>query len=97
MKERENITSIYETYNKLLTEKERTYFKFYYFEDYSLQEIADNFNVSKSYVGKFINNIENKLLKYEESLKINEKNDKMKNLINQIQDEKIRKQIEELL
>ena len=97
MKERENITSIYETYNKLLTEKERTYFEFYYFEDYSLQEIADNFNVSKSYVGKFINNIENKLLKYEESLKINEKSDKMKNLINQIQDEKIRKQIEELL
>ncbi len=97
MKERENITSIYETYNKLLTEKERTYFEFYYFEDYSLQEIADNFNVSKSYVGKLINNIENKLLKYEESLKINEKNDKMKKIINQIQDEKIRKQIEELL
>ena len=74
MKEREYILELYELYNKLLTEREKTYFEDYYFEDLSLQEIADNNNVSKSYVGKFINIIINKLNKFEESLRINYKN-----------------------
>ena len=96
MKEREYILTLYEIYNKLLTERERTYFEYYFFEDYSLQEIADNFKVSKAYVGKLINTIENKLLKYEEALNINYKNNKIKEITKNI-DKGIADKIEELL
>ena len=65
MKEREYILTLYEIYKNLLNEREIEYFENYYFEDYSLQEIADNFKVSKSYVGKFLNGIEDKLNNFE--------------------------------
>ena len=96
MKEREYVLALYEIYNKLLTEREREYFEYYFFEDYSLQEIADNFKVSKAYVGKLINGIENKLLKFEEALNINYKNVKIKEIISNI-DKKTANKIEELL
>ena len=96
MKEREYILSLYEIYNKLLSEREKTYFEDYYFEDLSLQEMADNYSVSKSYVGKLINSIENKLIKYEESLNIYNKNNKIKEIIRDL-DSSIASKIEELL
>ena len=89
MKEREYLLTLYEIYKSLLTEKEKSYFEYYYFEDYSLQEIADNYKVSKSYVGKLITTIENKLIKYE--------NNKIKDILNKIQDEKLKTKIEEIL
>ena len=63
MKEREYLLSLYEIYSNLLSEKEKSYFEYYYFEDYSLQEIADNNEVSKAYVGKYINGIEKNNIK----------------------------------
>ena len=96
MKEREYLLSLYEIYNKLLTEKEKTYFEYYYFEDYSLQEIADNNDVSKSYVGKYISGIENKLIKFENSLNLNTKNNKIKEIVKDCPCD-IREKIEELL
>ena len=94
MKEREYILTLYEIYKNLLNDREREYFENYYFEDYSLQEIADNFKVSKSYVGKFLNGIEDKLNNYEESLNINSKNNKIRELI---KDSALKDKIEELL
>ena len=96
MKEREYILELYELYNKLLTNKEIDYFKDYYFEDYSLQEIADNNDVSKSYVSKIINSIEKKLIRFEELLNIYKKNNKIRNIINNI-DKDIKDKIEEIL
>ena len=89
-----NILTLYEIYKNLLNDREREYFENYYFEDYSLQEIADNFKVSKSYVGKFLNGIEDKLNNYEESLNINSKNNKIRELI---KDSDLKDKIEELL
>ena len=96
MKEREYILELYEIYNKLLTSREKSYFEDYYFEDLSLQEIADNNDVSKSYVGKLINVIINKLNKYEEALNIYHKNGRIRELIKCLDKELISK-IEELL
>ena len=78
MKEREYLLSLYNIYKNLLSIKEKEYFEYYYFEDYSLQEIADNYGVSKSYVGKYINSIHKKLIKYEDCLNINLKNNNIK-------------------
>jgi len=96
MKEREYLLSLYEIYNKLLTEKERVYFENYYYEDLSLQEIADNFEVSKSYVGKLLNNIEKKIINYEELLTINERNNKIKSIIKDL-DIEVKNKIDNLL
>lgn len=96
MKEREYILELYETYNKLLTDKERTYFEYYYFEDYSLQEIADNNKVSRAYVGKYINVIEKKLTKFENALNLIDKSNKIKEIIIDL-DDKTKEKIEELL
>ena len=63
MIEREYILTLYETYNKLLTEREKNYFEYYYFEDYSMQEIADLYEVSKAYASKYLNQIVSKLEK----------------------------------
>ncbi len=96
MKEREYLLTLYEIYKELLTDKEKEYFENYYFEDLSLQEMADNYGVSRSYVGKFINTIEKKLHKYETSLNINEKNIKIREIIYNLDDD-IKSKIQELL
>lgn len=97
MKDREYIENLYETYKGLLTEREQDYFENYYFEDYNLQEIADNNEVSKSYVGKFINGIEEKLNKYEETLKLFEKTSKIRNIIKYMDDVETRMKLEEII
>lgn len=96
MEEREYILTLYGIYKNLLSTKEREYFEYYYFEDLSLQEIADNYSVSKAYVGKYINSISKKLSKYEECLNINFKNTEIKKLIKTI-DEETRIKIENII
>ena len=97
MKEREYILSLYELYKELLSDRERDYFENYYYEDYNLQEIADNYEVSKSYVGKYINEIEDKLKKYESALKLHDKFGRIRSLIDSLDDEVLKLKIEEIL
>ena len=96
MKEREYLLELYEIYKELLTDKKKEYFKDYYFEDLSLNEIANNNEVSKSYVSKVINSIEKELITYESKLKINNKSKKLKELIKELPSD-IKNKIEELL
>ena len=72
MDNREYITTLYEIYKELLNEKERNYFEYYYFEDYSMQEIAELYKVSKAYASKYLNKINDKIINYEKILKIND-------------------------
>ena len=96
MKEREYLLSLYEIYSNLLIEKERDYFENYYFEDYSLQEIAQNNEVSRSYVSKYLNSIEDKLIGFEKALNLYNKKNKIKEIIVNI-DEETKNKIIELL
>lgn len=59
---------LFDCYSKLLTKKEINCFKDYYEEDLSLQEIAENNNVSRSAVHKTIKNVTEKLEDYENKL-----------------------------
>ena len=97
MKEREYILSLYEIYKELLSDRERDYFENYYYEDYNLQEIADNYEVSKSYVGKFIGEITDKLEKYENALKVVDKFDKIRKIIEEEENPVLKFKIEEVL
>ncbi len=97
MIEREYVVNLYLIYKEFLNEKERNYFEYYYFEDYSLGEIADLYEVSRSYASKYLNQITSKLIKFEEILKINDRNNKIKELLTSVKDDEVRSKIEELL
>lgn len=97
MDNREYITTLYEIYKELLSEKERNYFEYYYFEDYSMQEIADLYKVSKAYASKYLNQINDKIINYEKILKINDRNSKIIEILKNVNDEDIKSKIIELL
>ena len=61
-------SELYNIYAFLLTEKQRDISDLYFNENLSLSEIADLKNVSKSYVGKIVNNTVKKLDFYEDNL-----------------------------
>ena len=61
-------TELYNIYAFLLTDKQREISDLYFNENLSLSEIAENKKVSKSYVGKIVNNTVKKLDFYESNL-----------------------------
>lgn len=97
MNKRNELTILYDIYGLLLTSNERKCFEYYYFDDYSLNEIAELINTSKAYVSKVINKIESKLLNFESILLIKNKNDKLYNLMNEINNSELTKKIEEII
>ena len=61
---------LFDYYGELFTDKQKEYFTDYYFNNLTLQEIADNNNVSRNAVHKNIKDILVKLDYYEEKLKL---------------------------
>lgn len=64
------IISLYDYYGELLTEKQKNYFEDYYFDNLTMEEIAENDGVSKNAISKQIINIKEKLNYYESILKL---------------------------
>ena len=87
---------LFDYYGELLTDKQKEYFKDYYFNNLTLQEIADNNNVSRNAVHKNIKEILSKLDYYEEKLKLYSNKQKIEKLIENI-DVDIKEKIEELI
>ena len=87
------LTILFDYYGELLTEKQQTYFKNYYFDNLSLAEISENLNVSRNAIHKELKYISEKLEFYEEHLKIYEKDKKLESLIDKITDESIKKEL----
>ena len=91
------LSKLFDYYKNLLTQNEQNIFNEYYNEDLSLQEIADNLNISKSAVGKTLKIVEKKLEDYEQKLGLNLKNKKInKLLINKI-DENLLNLVNEII
>ena len=87
---------LFDYYGDLFTDKQKEYFTDYYFNNLTLQEIADNNNVSKNAVHKNIKDIVQKLDYYESKLNLNSNRKKIEDLIKNI-DVNIKEQIEELI
>ncbi len=87
---------LFDYYGELFTEKQKEYFKDYYFNNLTLQEIADNNSVTRNAVHKNIKEILNKLDYYEEKLNLYSNKKKIENLIKNI-DINIKEKIEELI
>ena len=90
-------SELYNIYKCLFTDKQKSILELYYNENLSLSEISDIENVSKSYIGKIIKESQNKLLFYEEKLGLYKKDKLLKQKVNDIKDENMRKLIEEIL
>ena len=89
--------NLYLIYKDLLKENNREVFDLYYGENMTMQEIADLKKVSKSRIGIIIKNVEQKLDNYENILKLNERNTKLKELL-EVEDIKIiKEEIENIL
>ena len=87
---------LFDYYGELFTDKQKGYFKDYYFNNLTLQEIADNNNVSRNAVHKNIKDILQKLDYYEEKLNLYSNKLKIEKLIENI-DVNIKNKIEELI
>lgn len=70
MNELNYLTSLYDYYKDLLTNKQRDYFEEYYFENLLVDEIAENNGVSKNAVSKSLIEVKEKLEEYEKSLNL---------------------------
>ena len=90
------LCSLYDYYNSLLTDKQKDYFEDYYFNNLSLAEIAENNETSRNAIHKQLKDVENKLLSYEDKLKLCEKYQELKEIIKDLDDD-IKEQIEELI
>lgn len=64
------LTILYDYYKPLLTEKQCTYFEDYYFNNLTLSEMAENYDISRSAVNKQINLTIEKLTEYEDKLNL---------------------------
>ena len=84
------LNDLFDIYGDLLTEKQRMYFKDYYFDNLSFGEIASKYNISWNAIFKQLKIIEDKLTFYEEKLKILSKKNKINDIIELIDDERIK-------
>lgn len=88
--------NLFDYYEELFTEKQKEYFKDYYFNNLTLQEISENNNVSRNAIHKSLNEITKKLDYYEEKLKLYENGNKIKKIIEPL-DKKTKEEIEKLI
>lgn len=72
---------LFDYYGELLTLKQKEYFKFYYFDNLSLSEIAEENNVSRNAVSKTLKEVKEKLDSYESILKLYSNKNKIKEII----------------
>ena len=97
MEEQDYIIILYDYYSELFNDKQKKYFEEYYFDNLSLSEISENEGMSRTAVHKCIKSVVSKLYEYEDKLKIYDKDNKIRDIIKDIDDDKIRRELEGLL
>ena len=97
MENRDYLIILYDYHGELLSEDNKRYFEDYYFDNLSLAEIAENNGVSRNNVHKHIKSSEEKLLFFEEKLKLYKKDLDIELRIKNIKDENVRKEVEKIL
>ena len=88
-------SELYDLYGGLLTEKQRQCFEDYYFDNMSLSEMADDYDISRNAAFKQVHIAMEKLQEYEGILHLKEKREKIFELIKDFPD--IQKRIEEII
>ena len=89
--------NLYDCYYKLLTEKQRIYFEEYYFNNLSLSEISQNYDVSRNAIYKQLQITIKKLEEYETLLNLYSKKEKIEKLIADCSEKDIKQRLKELI
>ena len=90
-------TVLFDIYGDLLTKKQQQYFKEYYFENLSLQEIANHYNVSRNAIYNQLRETKDLLDYYEEILNDKKKQEKLEEALSFYKIEEIKDKIKEIL
>ena len=90
------LNSLYDLYGELLTFKQQMYFKDYYFNNLSYGEISKKYDVSRNAIFHQLKIIEDKLEFYEKKLKIYSKKEKINDIIDLVNDKKVKEELKEL-
>ena len=93
MREYDYIIRLYDYYSELLTVRQRKYFEDYYFNNYSLSEIADNYNISRNAIYKAIKAVDDKLMLYESKMCLCKKRKRLEEIVKVIDDEDVKNEL----
>ena len=89
-------TELFDFYGTLLTEKQQNYFKDYYFNNLSLSEIAENYEITRNAIHNQLREAKEKLEYYEKNLQLIDKQKKVKKIYLELTDEKAKKELKNL-
>lgn len=87
---------LYDLYGELLTDKQKEYFENYYFNNFSLSEMAENYDVSRNAIHKQLKIVIEKLEDYESKMQLYKKMKKLDEFLMNINDENIKKTLEDI-
>ena len=90
------LNCLYDLYGELLTDKQKKYFKAYYFDNLSLGEISEEYGITRNAIHHQLQLIEKKLLFYEEKLKLYTKKEKINDIIDIVNNKEATKILKEL-
>lgn len=96
MEEILHYTMLFDLYGELLTSKQQNYFKDYYFNNLSLQEIADNYEITRNAVHNQLRESKERLEHYDKVLELSIKQRKVKEICDKINDNDIKKELKSL-
>lgn len=88
------LTILFDYYESLLSDMDRSCFKDYYFSNLSLSEIADSCGISRNAVHKRLKKICDELCLYEDKLGLYDKEKKIMSLID---DDNLKEKIKDIL
>ena len=97
MDKQDKLILLFDYYGDLLSESQRNYFESYYFDNLSLSEIGENYNVSRNAVSKDLKLATEKLNNFEDKLKIISRDDKLRKLASKIEDKALKEKIMNIL
>lgn len=89
-------TMLFDLYGELLTSKQQDYFKDYYFNNLSLQEIAENYEITRNAIHNQLREAKEKLEHYDKVLQLSIKQQKVKEICDKINDNNIKKELKDL-
>jgi predicted DNA-binding protein YlxM (UPF0122 family) len=85
LEKKQRINLLMDCYENLLTDKQRLYLHYYYHEDYSLSEIANELEVSRNAIFDNLKKAVHSLENYEEKLQLLKKHKERIDLIQQLE------------
>ncbi len=95
--DRVKLICLFDVYETLLTDREKEIFKYYYYEDLSLSEIGENLNITRTGVFNTLKKVEEKLLQYEDNLKLLNIKSTLKSLLEESDIEVIKNKLKKII